>query len=112
MKYLFYFLPPSRRRQRAIAAPLSDSQEDFPAIHPEQCDPVNDQHTPADEQRLVSGAENFKAVLAEMSLQCAGGKFVQQLGNAVRRDRIHPDDDQRERPPLHSLSLNKRIKPP
>src|SRR5262245_28586465 len=89
----------------------SNSQEDFSTIHPEQCDPVNDQHTPADEQRLVSFAENFEAVLAEMSLQRGGDKPRQQLGDAVSGDRIHPDHDQWERPPLYSLHVNQRIEP-
>src|SRR5215468_10091622 len=89
----------------------SNSQEDFSAIHPKQNSPVNDQHAPADEQRLVCIAEDFEAVLAQMSLQCGGGKSVEQLGDAVGGDRIHPDDDQRERPPLHSLQVNQRIEP-
>src|SRR5262245_7083808 len=90
---------------------LSDSQENFPAIHPEQCCPVNDQHTPANEQRFVGLAENFEAVLAQVSLQRGGEEAGQQLGDAVSGDRIHPDDDQWERPPLHSLHVNQRIEP-
>src|SRR5262245_8665499 len=49
-------------------APLSDSQENFPAVHPEQNHPVNNQHASAEEQRLVCFADSFEAVLAQVGL--------------------------------------------
>src|SRR5262249_61646383 len=94
-----------------VDIPISDSQVDFPAIHPKQNRPVNNQHTPTEEQRLVSIAENFEAVLAQVRLQRCAEEPGQQLGDAVSGDRSHSDDEQRESPTLESLHVKQRIKP-
>src|SRR5207249_2850200 len=72
---------------------------------------------PDDEQRgcavkewLVWLAKYFKRMLPQMSLEVLRNKSFEQVRDAIRRNRIHSNNHQREGPAFHTRHIDDKIK--
>src|SRR5437867_367485 len=83
-----------------------DLQEQFPPIHPKQHEPVAQQNHAAPKEGLQSSAGKLKKVPAQVDLEAAIQKSFHEMRDAVRSNRVHADDNQRERPFLETLYID------
>jgi len=61
----------------------SDSEEDFPAMHPEQDEPENQQHSQALDDRGEGCSEHLEDTATQVSAQCAREETRRQLPHAI-----------------------------
>src|ERR1019366_5813742 len=84
---------------------ISDLQEQLPAVHPEQYQPIAKQHGGAFQGRLEAGSEELEEVRTEVGAKRADEELFHEVSDAVNGNGIHADDHQGESPASALLHL-------
>lgn len=86
--------------------PDLNSDKNFSTIHPEKNQPEDDQSRATAEKCLVAVAKGLEDILTEVDPEGIYDEFVDQMDQNIDGNRIHSDDDKRERPLAPSFHVD------
>src|SRR5580698_6948560 len=93
-------------RPAKVLLSISDAEEDFSSIHPEQDEPVDQHHRDAKHERFQGRSAESKDLISEMDMQAAYDEVLPQMSDQICGDRVHSDDHQRESPSPITLNVD------
>src|ERR1700691_5885397 len=107
-------LPPAGRKRKVGCVVFHESsfvrssyaEEDFAPVHPQEEEPVDEQHGGAKQQGLQSRAEHKERLWPQVGEEAALNKFLPHVGNEVSGNRVCAEYDEGKCPTALLLDVD------